>query len=85
MGYYTNYDLKWSGASSDSEVCPQRNMATIEVENKDLLEMLDECQWRHGDVEELEGRLNNIRDTLRFILHDAGVRIDPDIEQNDGN
>lgn len=57
----------------------------IEVETSDLLEMLEESHWRYGDTEELEGRLNTIRDTLRFILHDAGVRRDPGIAQNDGN
>jgi hypothetical protein len=57
----------------------------VNVTPADLLEMLEECRWRDGDAEELEGRLNNIRDTLRFILHDAGVRVDPDIAQNDGN
>lgn len=57
---------------------------TTTVDNDDLLQMLEQCQWWEGSVEELEGRLNNIRDTLRFILHDAGVRIDPDIADNDG-
>lgn len=55
----------------------------VPVEIKDLEDMLKESQWRDNNVNELEGRLNNIRDTLRFILHDTGIRSDPDITQND--
>jgi hypothetical protein len=62
----------------------EKNMNTVNVSHNDLFDMFEQTQWREGSVEDLEGRLNNIRDTLRFILHDAGVRIDPDIAANDG-
>lgn len=58
--------------------------AVVPVTVEDLTQMLSESKWREGSVEELEDRLNTIRDTLRFILHDSGTLIDPDIAANDG-
>lgn len=62
----------------------QQSSWRILIEVKDLTEMLESSKV---DIESeyAQVALDNIRDTLRFILHDAGAVIDPDIQENDSS
>jgi hypothetical protein len=69
-------------ACSNCGACKCKSNFVVPVETKDLTDMLALAQ---ADIEATspQGVLDEIRDTLRFVLHDAGVIIDPDIQAND--
>lgn len=61
-----------------------KQIPVLLVEAGDFLEIYEETQFGIEEAEMLEQRLTNIRDFLRPLLHNKGVRFDPDIAQSDG-
>lgn len=59
-------------------------MEQVLVNVTDLTDMLESSKV-DIEAEYAQVALDNIRDTLRFILHDSGALIDPDIAANDGD
>lgn len=70
MGYYTNYDLKWSGASSGSEVCPHCG-GSGRITTDDVIQTFIETEpFLYGNSEPIK---HSLEDSCKWYDHEEDM------------